>query len=91
MSQAIVTKFLPATNRLGARVKASCQRGSLTVAFPQHLNEEAAHVFAARSLCEKFAEQDVAKYGTPTERNPWMRKRAFGWIPSGEGVHVFSE
>lgn len=84
--QAIITKYLPCTNHRGSRIKASCDRGSITIDWP-HEGPEESHVAAAQALVDKFAAEDAAKYGEHV--NPWSRPRACGSIPSGEYVHVF--
>lgn len=33
--QAIQTKYLPATNYRGSRIKATCERGSLTIGYSE--------------------------------------------------------
>lgn len=87
--QAIITKYLPATNRKGSRIKASCDRGSITLPWDDELNEEDNHVQAASDLCDMFAQEDLGRYGSEPKSNPWMRPRAHGGIPSGEWVHAF--
>jgi hypothetical protein len=86
--QAIITKYLPATNFKGARIKASCDRGSAIVPYPHELSGDACHVFAADYLVGKFMAEDAKRYGT--EQNPWARARACGQLSSGEYVHVFA-
>jgi hypothetical protein len=54
--KAIVTKYLPASNSKGARIKASDSDGnSITVSYPQecHTELEASRT-AANALCEKM-------------------------------------
>lgn len=86
--QAIVTKYLGPTNFRGGRIKASCERGSITVSYPDHLRMgDEAHAYAADCLVAKFVKEDAERYGTHV--NPWTRKRVVGCIPSGEYVHVF--
>ena len=51
---AIVTKYLGPTNTRGARVKATCDAGSVTVAWDYALNEEDNHNAAARALILKL-------------------------------------
>ena len=84
--QAIITKYLPPGNVRGARIKASCDRGSVTIDWPYEGPEES-HVAAAQALVDKFIEEDADEYGTHV--NPWSCPRACGSIPSGEYVHVF--
>jgi hypothetical protein len=51
--QAIVTKFLSPTNVKHARVKATCQAGSVTLSWDHALNPEANHRTAAMALVKK--------------------------------------
>lgn len=53
--QAIETKYLPATNYRGSRVKASAQAGSVTVPWDYALSVEANHDAAARTLIRKLS------------------------------------
>jgi len=85
--QAIITKFLPATNHRGPRVKASCERGSQTVAWDHAFDTESNHRLAASQLLGRFVSEDVHyKCG----ENPWARTFVTGTLPSGEFVHVFT-
>lgn len=52
--QAIVTKYLPATNTRGSRIKASASAGSKTIGYDDSLNTDGAHAVAAQALAEKF-------------------------------------
>ncbi len=85
-TQAIVTRYLGPTNYKGARIKATCARGSVVISYPHELNQDERHDFAASALVAKFVKEDAAKYGT--HKNPWSAKRVMGVIPSGEYVHV---
>ena len=88
--QAIITKHLGPTNSRGARIKASCARGSITIPFPYECGIEESHRVAAQTLIGKFVAEDEKDYGTPPESNPWKRRMVTGQIPSGEYVHVFA-
>lgn len=77
--QAIVTKRLPATNTRGSRIRAWCDRGSLTVSWDFGLESDKNHRAAAQALVDKFVKEDVAKYGTHT--NPWARPFIQGTMP----------
>lgn len=57
MYQAINTKFLPATNVRGSRVKAIAEAGSVTLSWDHALNAEDNHVRAAEELARKFGWQ----------------------------------
>ena len=61
--QCIRTKFVPCTNFRPSRVKAWCERGSLTVSWRCEMNVDENHAFAIRCLLEKFIMEDEKKYG----------------------------
>jgi hypothetical protein len=52
--QAISTKYHGPTNHRGARIKASCEAGSLTVGYDYSLGSEANHIRAIRALIAKL-------------------------------------
>jgi hypothetical protein len=90
--QAILTKYIGPTNAHGARIRAQCERGSITIPWPGELDIEAAHVAAAQALCEKFAEEDAARYGkAANKRNPWLAQRYCGGLNMKQWhyAHVF--
>jgi hypothetical protein len=87
--QAITTKYLPATNTKPSRIKAACERGSITVSYDSAGSDEDAHVAAAQALVESFIVQDSAKYGSNAKSNPWNAKRVVGGLHSGGYAHVF--
>ena len=88
--QAIQTKYFGATNFRGARVKATCERGSLTIDYPHELNRNELGAYAAKQLIAKFCAQDLKQYGTPIESNPWNRPFVSGSLPDGTECHVFT-
>lgn len=53
---AIFTKFVPATDTRGSRIRAkfAIGGGAISVPYPHHLSGESAHELAARQLIEKF-------------------------------------
>jgi len=51
--QTIKTTFLPATNHLGSRIKASSYAGSLTISYDHSLDSEQAHAKAAILFAKK--------------------------------------
>ena len=57
--QSITTKYLPATNVRGSRIKASCERGSVTISYPHELSGDAVHCAAVDALLAKFAREDA--------------------------------
>ena len=73
--QAIETKYLPATNTRGSRIKATCERGSITIPYPHELSGDACHIAAADTLVAKFVEEDTKKYGSDPAQNPWAAMR----------------
>lgn len=87
--QAITTKYIGATNTKGSRIKAECERGSITIGYPSELSGDAVHVAAAQALVDKFIKEDAASYGT--HKNPWSLPRVMGTTKGGIGVHVFLE
>jgi hypothetical protein len=52
--QAIVTKYIGPTNHRGARVKATCQAGSVVIPYDYALGTYENHDAAARALLEKL-------------------------------------
>ena len=84
--QAILTKFLPATNYKGTRIKATCAAGSITVDYHSVdeggiFNDEARHVAVARMLMKKIWG------GRPQEQ---QHDVISGCLPSGDYCHVLS-
>lgn len=79
--QAIVTRFLPATNYRGSRIKATCDRGSITVSADSALSGDALHWSAVNALRAKFVAEDAKKYGE--HRNPWNGPMICGGLPRG--------
>ena len=77
--QAIITKYLPPTNTLGARVKATARAGSVTVQCGHDLSYKENHAFAARSLMEKLTWDDHSEIcgngGLPTGDHVWIMQR----------------
>lgn len=72
--QAIVVKYLGPTDTKGARLKATCQGGSVTVAYPYHLTEELMFRLAAQQLQAKMN---------------WLEYRLVpGALPNGDHVFV---
>ena len=58
MSSAYIsTKYLGPTNTRGSRIKATCQRGSVTIPFKYNVYEEQNHYDAVKALVEKFGLQ----------------------------------
>lgn len=87
--QAIQTRYLPCSNVRGSRIKAFCERGSVTIPYPHELSGDAVHILAAKTLVGKFIEEDAKQYGTPRNENPWGRHFSTGCLPNGDFAHVF--
>ena len=54
MRQAITTKFIGPTNARGARVKAVCEAGSITVNWDYAIGQDGNHDAAAKALAVKL-------------------------------------
>ena len=61
--QAIATKYIPPTNCRGSRIKASCDRGSISIPYPHELSGDEVHREAVRQLVAKFVSEDAKTYG----------------------------
>jgi hypothetical protein len=86
--QSIQTKYLPATDSNGSRIKAKCARGSITIPFPHELTGDETHRAAVHALVNRFLKEDEAK-GTPRETSFWNRSFVSGSLPDGSMAHVF--
>lgn len=86
--QAIHTKYLPATDTRESRIKATCERGSITIPYPHELSGDEVQREAVRQLVSRFCAEDLKSYGTPIESNPWNRPFATGGLPDGTFAHV---
>jgi hypothetical protein len=72
--QAIVTKFISATNHKPMRMSASCATGHIIVEWDDALEPEGNHIKAAMDLCAKLE---------------WPYAFASGSLPDGRMAHVF--
>jgi hypothetical protein len=65
--QAILTKYIGATNTKGSRIKATCDAGSVTISYPHELSGDAVYRAAADALCKKlgWAHGELACGGLP--------------------------
>lgn len=76
--QAITTKYIPATNFRGSRIKAQCSAGSVTVGYHDNDGNTDAFDHAAITLIKKLGWQDHGQ---------WTK----GELPGGSGsVYVCS-
>jgi hypothetical protein len=89
--QAIQTRYHGPTNTLGARIKASCERGSLTIPYPYELSGDEVHREAALQLIERFVSEDWRERSIPPSKNPWKRAFVTGGLPDGTYAHVFDQ
>jgi hypothetical protein len=55
--QAITTKFFGPSNVKGARIKATCEAGSITIGYRHELTGEGPHAAAAMALVRKLGWQ----------------------------------
>ncbi len=78
--QAISTKYLPATNTRGSRIKASCDRGSVTVPYPHELSGADCHAVAVDALLRRFAAEDGNDKSWGTLANYAVGSTATGYV-----------
>ena len=81
--QAIQVKYLPTTNTKGSRLKAFCDRGSITIPFP-YTNDDGAE--AVKALVNKFIAQDRKEYGDDCQS--WVGWYIKGTLKNGDDVFV---
>lgn len=88
--QAITVKFFSPTNYRVVRLKATCDRGSVTIEHPCDKSSglDAATV-ALQVLLSKFLAEDLIHYGG-TGRNPWSGPWLGGTTKDGTAVFVNS-
>jgi hypothetical protein len=60
--QAIQTRYLGPTMSRGARIKATCAAGSITISYPHELSGQEVHRKAAEALASKF-KWNLPSYG----------------------------
>lgn len=58
--QAIVTRYICPTNTRGARIRATCDRASITISMPMEHSGADAHAVAVRALLDKFHKEDAS-------------------------------
>ena len=89
--QAIVTRYYGPTNTKPSRIRASCDRGSLTISMPLEYSGADAHAVAVRALLAKFAEEDGTDRSWPSFERwvcggmPQASTDAFVWVQLPEG------
>ena len=77
--QAIITKYLSATNSRGSRIKATCAAGSVTIGYPHEFSGMACHAAAAKALVDKMGWND-----------PHYGGLMGGQLPNGDYAFVFN-
>ena len=77
--QAIQTKYLCPTNSRGARIKATCAAGSITISYPYELSGQAVHRKAAEALVNKLGWNE-----------PYYGSLLGGCLPNGDYCFVFT-
>jgi hypothetical protein len=87
--QAIITKYLPATDLRGSRIKARCERGNITISYPDERGPgEDAHRASCEAIVAKFDAQARALFAPvdPGYVPTWGSLRwACGGLPSASG------
>ena len=84
--QALVTRYLCPTNTKPSRIKATCDRGSIIITFPQGESIVDAHAVAVRALLAKFAVEDGTTLSWPAFDRwvcggmPQSSKDAYVWV-----------
>lgn len=63
--QAITTKYIPCTDRRPSRVKATCDAGSVVVAWDHSMNVDENHHAAAVALQTKLGWQPITFAAAP--------------------------
>lgn len=77
--QAIQTRYLCPTNSRGARIKATCAAGSITISYPHELSGQAVYRKAAEALVSKLGWND-----------PHYGGLLGGCLPNGDYCFVFN-
>jgi hypothetical protein len=94
--QAILTKYIPATNYKPSRIKAWCERGSITIGYPHEASGgvEGAHTTAAKALTDKFVAEDLKRWDEAQaphldkhviSDSPWNDPMICGGLPNNTG------
>ena len=89
--QAIVTRYIGPTNTKPSRIKATCDRGSITISYPYDVSGADCHAVAVRALLAKFAKEDGTDRSWPAFDRwvcggmPQSSKDAYVWAQLPEG------
>jgi hypothetical protein len=88
--QAIQSKYLLPSHSRGSRIKATCERGSITIPYPYELSGDEVHREAVRRLVAQFLQEDQDDGICPDpSQNIWARQFVTGCLPDGSMAHVF--
>jgi len=84
--QAIQTKYYGATNHRGARIKATCDAGQITIPWSYDLGTGANHEAACKALKKKIQLQNEKRYLNYTcADDPWIQPMIGGALPNNAG------
>ena len=91
--QAIVTKYLGATNSRPSRIKATCDAGSLTIPYDYEGSNYDMHKRACDALRLKLAKSIAKKHpGEDWRKSGWLKPMVGGGLPGNAGwAFVFVE
>lgn len=81
--QTITTKFLPATETRGCRIKVTSWLGSKTYSYDYAANEP--HLAAFEKYLEMINKEMAKKYGTECPADGWFKLVASGSLPDTSG------
>lgn len=81
--QTITTKFLPATNNRGCRIKVTSWLGSKTYSYDYAANEP--HLAAFENYLEKLNKDMAEKDGTECPADGWFKLVAWAGLPDSRG------
>ena len=83
--QAIVTRYYGPGNVRGSRIRATCDRGSITISYPDDVSGADCHAVAVRELLARFQREDGAGRSWPSFERwvcggmPQASKDAYVW------------
>jgi hypothetical protein len=92
--QAIETRFYGPTNHRGARVKATCEAGTITVPWDDGLGVDENHDAAALALLRRLGWHDRVWYRGTTKGsrgNVYVCTTAGGMLPSGDVTQALAK
>ena len=84
--QAIVTRYYGPGNVRGSRIRATCDRGSITISYPDDVSGADCHAVAVRALLAEFQREDGTDRSWPSFDRwvcggmPQSSKDAYVWV-----------